>query len=120
MSSPFKDALSSLVYSTDQGDLRAADAQQERQAAEEARLASLDGIVRIRRETSGRKGKGVTTITGIPLMDDELKALSVRLKKRCGSGGTLKDGIIEIQGDHRETARHYLQQEGFTVKLAGG
>lgn len=120
MSSPFKDALSALVYSTDHGDLRESEQERERLEAEQARLASLDGIVRVRRETSGRKGKGVTTISGVPRDEEGLKALTVRLKKRCGSGGTLKEGIIEIQGDHRDAVKQCLEREGFTVKLAGG
>lgn len=120
MSSPFKDALSRLVYSTEQGDLRGDDRETERQNAERERIARLDGVVRIRRETSGRKGKGVTTVSGVPLSDDELTALTARLKKRCGSGGALKEGIIEIQGDHRDVVKRLLEQEGYTVKLAGG
>lgn len=120
MSSHFKDALSRLVYSTEQGDVRNDDRETERRAAESARLNQLDGIVRIRRETSGRKGKGVTTISGVPLVNDELATLTARLKKRCGCGGALKDGVIEIQGDHREMLKRFLEQEGYTVKLAGG
>lgn len=120
MSSPFKDALSRLVYSTEKGDLRSDDRETERQEAERERLNRLDGIVRIRRETSGRKGKGVTTISGVPLPEEELTALTARLKKRCGSGGALKESVIEIQGDHRDTVKRLLEQEGYTVKLAGG
>ena len=88
--------------------------------ADEARLSKLDGIVRIRRETSGRKGKGVTTVSGVPLPDAALKQLAARLKKSCGTGGSLKAGVIEIQGDQREKLKQLLEQEGFTVKLAGG
>jgi len=79
-----------------------------------------DGIVRISRETKGRKGKGVTLISGIPLPEKELKALAKQLKARCGSGGTLKDGVIEIQGDHRDLLLEALQGKGWTVKKAGG
>lgn len=120
-----QDQLGGLVYSTEHGktcpDCREAldtcccDAN-----SEQARLAALDGIVRIRRETSGRKGKGVTTISGIPLPDAELKDLAKKLKKRCGTGGAVKDGIIEIQGDHRDTLREALTAQGYQVKLAGG
>ncbi|MCM2972636.1 translation initiation factor [Larsenimonas suaedae] len=114
-----KDQLSSLVYSTDGGDQRKAD--DDPAAADDARLAGLDGIVRLRRETSGRKGKGVTTVSGVPLTMAELKPLTQALKKRCGSGGTLKDdGMIEIQGDHRDALKTELEKRGFTVKLAGG
>ncbi|MGJ8513799.1 translation initiation factor [Carnimonas bestiolae] len=108
------------VYSTEQGDLRENEADQQRQAQDQQRLAELDGIVRIRRETSGRKGKGVTTIEGVPLAEEELKSLAATLKKRCGSGGSLKGYIIEIQGDHRDTAKALLEAQGFKVKLAGG
>lgn len=79
-----------------------------------------DGIVRIQRETKGRKGKGVTLITGIPLAGDELKKLAKTLKQRCGTGGTIKDGVIEIQGDHRDLLLEELQTKGWTVKKAGG
>ncbi|HET8791945.1 MAG TPA: translation initiation factor Sui1 [Modicisalibacter sp.] len=119
------DQLRGLVYSTEYGetcpvcrrsltDCECAD------RAEAERLAALDGVVRIRRETSGRKGKGVTTISGVPLASGELKALAKELKKRCGTGGALKDGIIEIQGDHRDVLKSELQARGYTVKLAGG
>ncbi|WP_025733974.1 translation initiation factor [Carnimonas nigrificans] len=108
------------VYSTEHGDLRENEADQQRQARDQQRLDELDGIVRIRRETSGRKGKGVTTIEGVPLAEDGLKSLTATLKKRCGSGGSLKGYIIEIQGDHRDTVKALLEEQGFKVKLAGG
>jgi translation initiation factor 1 len=79
-----------------------------------------DGIVRISRETKGRKGKGVTLITGTGLDPEALKQLAKRLKARCGSGGTVKNGQIEIQGDHRDMLAEELKKEGFTVKRAGG
>ncbi|WP_340679860.1 stress response translation initiation inhibitor YciH [Paraglaciecola sp.] len=79
-----------------------------------------DGIVRIRRETKGRSGKGVTTISGIAANDMELKALCTKLKKQCGTGGSVKDGVIEIQGDNRDKIKASLEQLGHTVKLAGG
>ncbi|MEA3363860.1 MAG: translation initiation factor Sui1 [Thermodesulfobacteriota bacterium] len=79
-----------------------------------------DGIVRIQRETKGRKGKGVTLITGIPLAGDELKSLAKSLKQRCGTGGTIKNGVIEIQGDHRDLLLDLLQEKGWKVKKAGG
>lgn len=79
-----------------------------------------DGVVRIRRETKGRKGKGVTTLTGILLAESELKALAKQLKAKCGTGGTVKDGVIEIQGDHRDTLKVELEKRGHQVKLAGG
>jgi len=81
---------------------------------------ATDGIVRVARLTQGRKGKGVTAVTGVPLGASELKALAKRLKQVCGSGGTLKDGVIEIQGDHRDRIVEELSGRGWTVKRAGG
>ncbi len=104
---------SRLVYSTDKGRIKTTD-------SETAATPAGDGIVRIRRETSGRKGNAATTISGVPLPDPELKALAKKLKQSCGSGGSVKNAIIEIQGDHREKVRDLLTQEGYTVKLAGG
>jgi translation initiation factor 1 len=79
-----------------------------------------DGIVRVGRETKGRKGKGVTVITGVPLAGDALRELAGDLKRSCGSGGTLRDGVIEIQGDHRDRLVEELQRRGYRVKRAGG
>jgi len=79
-----------------------------------------DGIVRVSRETKGRKGKGVTLIAGVPLHPEGLRSLSKELKQLCGSGGTVKEGVIEIQGDHRDTVVGALQKKGYTVKRAGG
>jgi translation initiation factor 1 len=79
-----------------------------------------DGIVRVGRETKGRKGKGVTVIRGVPLAGDELAALATRLKKRCGSGGTVEAGVIEIQGDHRDLLLEELGKLGYTVRRSGG
>jgi translation initiation factor 1 len=79
-----------------------------------------DGIVRVGRQTKGRKGKGVTVVTGVPLDGAELAQLATRLKRRCGSGGTVKDGVIEIQGDHRDVVVVELEKAGWTVKRSGG
>ena len=79
-----------------------------------------DGVVRVGRETKGRKGKGVTVISGVPLAGDALEELATRLKKRCGSGGTVDGGVIEIQGDHRDTLVAELGKLGYTVKRSGG
>jgi len=79
-----------------------------------------DGVVRVRRETGGRGGKTVTAVYGIPLPEDKLKDLAGELKRLCGTGGTLKDRTIEIQGDHRDRIVGALEQRGYTVKLAGG
>jgi translation initiation factor 1 len=79
-----------------------------------------DGIVRVGRETKGRRGKGVTVITGLCLPERELRKLAGELKQKCGSGGTVKDGVIEIQGDHRDALLEELSRRGHTVKRAGG
>ena len=79
-----------------------------------------DGIVRVGRETKGRKGKGVTIITGVPLAEKEIKVLAKELKKKCGTGGTLKNGVIEIQGDQRDLMISLLEKKGFKVKRSGG
>lgn len=79
-----------------------------------------DGIVRLMRETKGRKGAGVTLITGLPLADADLTRLAKRLKSRCGVGGAVKDGVIELQGDQRDKLMPLLEAEGYTVKRAGG
>ncbi len=84
------------------------------------RPAAGDGFVRVSREKAGRGGKTVTVVRGAPLESDALRALGKRLKAACGSGGTVKDGVVEIQGDHADRLVVLLQQEGFAVKRAGG
>ena len=81
---------------------------------------SGDGIVRVALDTQGRKGKGVTVVKGLPLDASALAALAKQLKAACGSGGTVKDGAIELQGDHRDTVMAALQKQGYSVKRAGG
>jgi translation initiation factor 1 len=102
--------LSDLVYSSDGGD------QRRRRPA--AAAAGSAGRVKVRRETSGRRGKEVTTISGVP--EPALKPLAGRLKKRCGVGGSAKDGVIELQGDHRDVVMEVLASEGYDAVLAGG
>lgn len=102
---------SRLVYSTDAGRIKETIAEQ---------TFETDGIVRIRRETKGRKGKGVTTVSGVGLAEAELKTLAKQLKQKCSTGGTVKDGVIEIQGDHRDKLKTELEKLGHNVKLAGG
>ena len=103
-----------VVYSTSDGDLRKA-----REPRPEANAAA-GGRVKVRRETSGRRGKTVTTVSNVPVGEDQLRELAGRLKKRCGVGGSAKDGVIELQGDHRDTVVEVLKGEGFDVVLAGG
>ena len=103
-----------VVYSTTDGDLRKA-----RDPALKARRAA-GGRVKVKRETSGRRGKAVTTVYDVPLADDGLKELAGRLKKRCGVGGSVKDGVIELQGDHRDVVVEVLKADGYDVVLAGG
>jgi len=79
-----------------------------------------DGIVRVRREVKGRRGKPVTTIAGVPGGEAALRELASELKRRCGSGGSVKDGVIEIQGDHRDDLIPLLEARGLRVKRAGG
>jgi translation initiation factor 1 len=103
-----------VVWSSSDGDLRKA-----RDPEVKARLDG-GGRVNVRRETAGRRGKAVTTVSGVPLDDDGLKALAGRLKKRCGVGGSAKDGVIELQGDHRDIVVAVLRGEGYDVVLSGG
>lgn len=120
-----RDQLGGLVFSTESGRLcpgcsETLDACRCDEQAEAERVAALDGVVRIRRETSGRKGKGVTTISGVPLVEKDLKTLAKTLKQRCGTGGAVKNAVIEIQGDHRDVLKTTLETMGYKVKLAGG
>lgn len=105
---------SRVVYSTTDGDLRRArDPKLKKRQADGNR-------VEVRREVAGRRGKAVTTVSGVPVDDVELKDLAGRLKKRCGVGGSVKGGVIEIQGDHRDAVVEILMAEGYTPVLAGG
>jgi len=81
--------------------------------------AAGDGIVRLARETKGRKGTGVTLVKGLPLDQAELESLASRLKRLCGVGGTVRDGVIEIQGEQRARLQPELEKLGYTVKVAG-
>lgn len=109
------------VYSTDQGRLCPGCGQPVAACGCRRQQAPAgDGIVRVSRETKGRKGKGVTLVTGLALPDEDLKQLGSRLKQLCGTGGTVKDGVIEIQGDHRDRLFAWLGEQGYKVKKAGG
>ena len=110
-----------LVYSTDEGRMCPQCRNPQRQCCCRQDQRPLgDGVVRVSRETKGRKGKGVTLISGIPLAEIELKAYAKELKTKCGTGGTLKDGVIEIQGDQRDILMPLLMQQGWVVKRSGG
>jgi translation initiation factor 1 len=93
---PSRSPDSALVYSTD------------------------SGVLRVSRETKGRAGKGVTVVRGLPLAPDALAALGKQLRTACGAGGTVKDGAVEVQGDHCERVMTWLAQQGWTVKRTGG
>jgi len=103
------------VYATGDGDLRKA-----RGPRPAGGTQAGGGRVKVRRETSGRRGKTVTTVSNVPVDDDGLRALAGRLKKRCGVGGSAKDGVIELQGDHWEAVVEMLRADGYDVVLAGG
>ncbi len=111
-----------LVYSTETGRTCPQCRQPVAQCgcSDESERPKGDGIVRIHRETKGRKGKGVSIVTGLDLPDKDLKALAKKLKARCGTGGTIKDGNIEIQGDQRDTLLEELEKLGYRVRKAGG
>ena len=113
---------SGTVYSTDYGRMCASCGQSRAQCVcrQTSRVPNGDGIVRVGRETKGRKGKGVTIITGVPLDADGLQKLAKQLKQKCGAGGAVQDGTIEIQGDHRDMLLEELQKQGYTTKRSGG
>lgn len=110
-----------LVYSTDGGPSpRRKEPHRPTPAPPQRAGYPNDGIVRIARDRKGRGGKTVTVISGLPEDEIALSALAQTLKRACGSGGTSKDGLIEIQGDHRERLAAKLRALGYRVKLAGG
>ena len=113
---------SGIVYSTDVGRM-CPDCGRPAEACRCAKKGSApagDGVTRISRQTKGRKGKGVTLVTGLTLDEAALAALAKLLKQKCGAGGAVKDGAIEIQGDHRQTLLKELAALGHKPKLAGG
>jgi len=122
-----------IVYSTEKGRMcpdcgrpfaecscKRTGREQERRQQQTTPPTPADGVVRVGRETKGRKGAGVTIITGAPLDTAGLAELCTQLKKRCGSGGAVKDRVIEIQGEHRDTIVAELTKRGWTVKRVGG
>jgi translation initation factor SUI1, putative, prokaryotic len=116
--------MSRVVYSTDKG-RHCPDCQQPVdqclcELRKKEAINSSDGIIRIQRETKGRKGKGVTLVSGVPLTHDDLLKLAKELKQRCSTGGSVKNGVIEIQGDQKQVLLKALQDKGYTVKISGG
>ena len=109
-----KREASRVVWSSTDGDLRKA-----RDPKLKARIAA-GARAKVRREVGGRRGKAVTTVADVPLDDAGLKDLAGRLKRRCGVGGSVKDGVIELQGDHRDVVVEVLRADGYDVVLAGG
>jgi len=121
-------SASNFVYSTQHGKLcpdcgrpkAGCICARAREAQAMADAERSGGVVRIARETKGRKGAGVTLVSGLGLSDKDLKALAKELKKKCGTGGTIKDGVIEIQGEQRDKLVALLEGKGYTVKRVGG
>ncbi len=113
---------SRLVYSTERGRICPGCGNAADECACGGRSAKTrnDGIVRVRREVKGRAGKTVTTIEGIPLRGEAIDALASELKRRCSAGGSVKDGVIVLQGDHRKTVVPILEAKGYRAKLSGG
>lgn len=107
---------SRLVYSTESGRIK----HPKTPSSSPSPIPAADSVVRLQRESKGRGGKGVTLITGLPLDQEGLKNLAKELKQFCGTGGTVRDGIIEIQGEQREKLKPFLEKKGFKVKIAGG
>jgi translation initiation factor 1 len=119
-------ANSRLVYSTETGQICKACRQPvskctcKKKKSRSQTDIKIDGIIRVQREVRGRKGKTVTTVSGFQITADELKNLAAQLKRRCGAGGSVKDGIIIIQGDHRDGLLSELKKQGYAAKLSGG
>ena len=104
------------IWSSEDGDLR----KKEQTTSHAKSLPPQQQTVYLHRESSGRAGKAVTLVKKLILSEDDLKALAKKLKQECGTGGTVKDGVIEIQGEHREKIADILQKLGYKVKIAGG
>ena len=104
------------IWSSEDGDLR----KKEQTTSHAKSLPPQQQTIYLHRESSGRAGKAVTLVKKLTLSEDDLKALAKKLKQKCGTGGTVKDGVIEIQGEHREKVADVLQKLGYKVKIAGG
>ncbi|BCS94451.1 translation initiation factor [Desulfoluna limicola] len=122
------DSNSRLVYSTETGrvcpgcgkPVKGCTCKKKKKGASSAPAVKQDGVVRVMRETKGRKGKGMSLVTGVPGSDADIKGLAKELKQLCGTGGSVKNGVIEIQGDHRDKLVEALKSKGFNAKKAGG
>ena len=117
-----KDGDSGIIYSTVHGKMCPACRKPitECLCKKQKSIPKDDGIVRVGRETKGRKGQGVTVITGIPLAHNDLRELAKEFKQKCGAGGTVKNGVIEIQGDHRDLLVVELNKRGYRTRRSGG
>ena len=114
-------ALGGLVYSTDAGRMCSDCRQPVASCICKAQvLPQTDGVVRVSLQTKGRGGKSVTLVKGLPLDALALAAMAKQLRAACGSGGTVKDGVLEVQGDHVTTVMAALQKQSYVVKRAGG
>lgn len=113
--SNWQDKLSTLVYSTDGGKV-----DNKPKAPTTLGEGFKDGVIKLTRQTKGRKGKGVIVIEGIVLPTNEFKQMAQKIKKKCGTGGAVKENTIEIQGDDREKVKSVLESLGYVCKLAGG
>ena len=116
LSMPISQTTSKTVWSSEDGDLRKKD---EKPASINS-LPPQQQVIYLHRESKGRGGKGVTLIKGLVLSEGDMSALAKKIKQACGSGGTVKDGVIEIQGEHREKIADTLRKLGYRVKVAGG
>ncbi|MDM8536257.1 translation initiation factor Sui1 [Desulfobacterales bacterium HSG17] len=119
----YRDSNSKLVYSTESGSICPSCGKQSAECIckkHKRTISKGDGKIRVERSTKGRKGKGVSLISGIPLEGSSLKELAKKLKQKCGSGGTVKNGVIEIQGDHRDLLVEHLKTLGYKAVKAGG
>ncbi len=114
--------MNNIVYSTEFGKMcpKCAKPIAKCSCKQQKNSFKSDGIVRVSRETKGRKGKGVTVIKGLPSNSDEIIKLAKKFKQKLGTGGTVKNGVIEIQGDHRDALVEELKTLGFKVKRSGG
>jgi len=119
-----RDSNSKLVYSTELGKICPSCGKQFAECICKKKknytIPKGDGKIRVERSTKGRKGKGVSLISGLPLEHPSLKELAKKLKQKCGTGGTVKNGVIEVQGDHRDFLVEHLNTLGYKAVKAGG